>query len=191
MSDEPHHIYELFDPSKFVAAFELSGKDTTVTIDHVSGEIIEGENARKSKKPVIHLKDWPKPLVLNKTNAKVLIALYGADYRKWNGKRFTMYPTTTKMAGEEVDAIRLRKKAPAAPSAPAPSEPPRTEKSLAERVESLEASLKGATTKDSVKAWWDHKRSKDLRAELLKHPDAKLLENLTLIYESRMEEVQE
>lgn len=76
-------------------------------------------------------------------------------------------------------------------STPAPSEPPRTEKSLAERVESLEASLKGATTKDSVKAWWDHKRSKDLRAELLKHPDAKLLENLTLIYESRMEEVQE
>jgi hypothetical protein len=187
MSDT-HHIYELFDPSKFVAAFELDGKDVTVTIERVVGETIEGEANRKARKPVIHFKDWPKPLVLNKTNAKVLIHLYGADYRKWTGKRFTMYPTTAKMAGDEVDAIRLRKKVPPSAATVAQSAPPRTEMSLPERTEAAMLKLAEKNTEAGVSGVW--KAAEELRVTLqAERPD--LLVTLTAAKDERLRVLRE
>lgn len=179
---EHHHIYELFDPSKYVQAFELDGRDVTVTIARVIGETVEGENNRKASKPVIHFTDWPKPMVLNKTNAKVLIRLYGADYRTWGGKRFTMYPTTTKLAGEEVDAIRLRKNAPPPPRTAAP--PPKA-LTIPERVAAVKKTLRETNTVVGVESVW--KKAEKLRAEL----GPETLDALTLEYEGRLAELQE
>jgi len=106
------HILELFDPSRYVSAHELKGKDVTVTIERVVAATVEGEGNRKARKPVIHFKNASKPLVLNKTNAKAIVGMYGADYTKWNGKRITIYPTTTSLAGATVDCIRVRPKPP-------------------------------------------------------------------------------
>ncbi len=36
------HIMELFPPSKYVAAFELKGRDVTLTIVRVVAEVIDG-----------------------------------------------------------------------------------------------------------------------------------------------------
>lgn len=140
---EHHHIFELFDPSKFIQAFELDGKDHAVTIQRITGEEIEGENNRKARKPVVHLAEFPRPLVLNKTNARTLIQLYGPDYHQWNGKRFVMFPTTTKMAGETVDCIRIRKTKPPAAQQKQP-------KSLDDRVSTFLAYLQECKTVEEI-----------------------------------------
>jgi hypothetical protein len=144
---EHHHIFELFDPSKYLQSFELDGRDLTLTITRIGGEVIEGEQNRKARKPVVYFKEWKdgRGLVLNKTNAKTLIALYGPDYREWIGKRCTLFPTTTKMAGEEVDCIRIRKQRPSAPAATQ-----RSAKPIAERIATFRERLAACTSAAAV-----------------------------------------
>lgn len=176
------HILELFDPSKYICAFELQSKDRTVTIQTVRGEQIEGEGNRKAKKPVIHFTDWPKPLVLNKTNAKVLIALYGSDYTKWAGKRITIYPTTAKMAGEDVDAVRVRKKV------PVPAVQGAKDRPLPERATTFKAALRDAKSVADVEDVWN--KAAALRGALSEAEPA-LLDDLALTYEARAAELGE
>jgi hypothetical protein len=106
------HYAELFDPSQYVAAHELQGRDVTVTISKVLGGIVEGEKGRKNKKPILHFKGATKPFVCNKTNAKTIAAMYGPLVEKWVGQRVTLYPTTTTREGETVPTIRIRPKKP-------------------------------------------------------------------------------
>lgn len=147
---EYHHIYELFDPSKYIQSFELEGADRTLTIKRIGGETIEGEANRKARKPVIYFSDWSdgRGFVLNKTNARTIISLYGPDYRSWVGKRIVLFPTTTKMAGEEVDCIRLRKVRPQ-PVTPTRSTP--SARTLPERIAAFRDALKSAKTEQEVK----------------------------------------
>jgi hypothetical protein len=184
VSTEPehHHIFELFDPSKYLQAFELDGKDLTLTIRRITGETIEGEQNRKARKPVLYFAEWKdgRGLVLNKTNAKTLIALYGPDYRQWIGKRMTLFPTTTKMAGEEVDAIRVRKRVPSAPQ-----RAERPVKSIQERVATFKSMLRTKDTEADVEELWT--QAVRLRDEV----DPETLEQMTLSYESRIAEVRE
>jgi hypothetical protein len=100
----------------FMYAFDLAGKDVTLTIDRVVGGQLVGTGGKKSKKPLCHFKEGrePKPLALNATNCKTIAAMYGNDVENWSGKRITIYPTKTQMGGEEVDCIRVRPKKPAA-----------------------------------------------------------------------------
>jgi hypothetical protein len=113
----------------YLFAFDLNGKDVTLTIDRVVGGEIVGPGGKKSKKPLCYFREGreKKPLGLNSTNCKAIAALYGNDTDGWVGKRITLFPTTTQMGGETVDCIRVRPRAPAdaprgsraAPSAPA------------------------------------------------------------------------
>lgn len=142
---EHHHIFELFDESLYVQAFELDGKDHTVTIARVRGATVEGDEGRKSKKPVLDLEEWSRPVVLNKTNARMLIRFYGPDYRQWAGKQFVMYPTQVKFGREMVDAIRIRSER------PSPAKSSRPAKPLPERIAAFRDALKSATTEQEVK----------------------------------------
>lgn len=112
-------------------AFDLGGQDKTLTIDRVTGGELTGPGGKKSKKPLCHFRNVPKPLGLNATNCKTIAAMYGNDTDGWAGKRITLYPTTTQMGGETVECIRVRPRVPPAPSAkggkPAADEPPRDE----------------------------------------------------------------
>jgi hypothetical protein len=107
----------------FMFAFDLQGKDVTVTIDRVVGGELTGPGGKKSKKPLCYFRESKsgKPLALNSTNCKAIAGLYGNDVEVWSGKRITLYPTTTQMGGETVDCIRVRPKVPAG-KAPAQSE---------------------------------------------------------------------
>lgn len=68
-----------------------------------------------------------------------------------------------------------------------PKQPP-AEKSIEERVAALKAELKKCSTKADVDKLWE--RAKKLRADLLKHPDAAVLEELTLSFEGRATELE-
>ena len=65
----------------------------------------------KQQKPVLHFQN-SKPMILNKTNAKIIARLYGTDSTAWAGQPIEVYhePSVT-MAGEEVGGIRVRQPA--------------------------------------------------------------------------------
>lgn len=185
MSDrKAPHILELFDPSEYISAFELNDQDVTVTIARVIGGVIEGDAGRKAKKPVVTFTDWPKPMVLNKTNTKVLVKMFGTyDYTKWAGKRFTIYPTTAKFGTETVDAIRIRKTVPPPTPAPTAQSTQRPAKTPAERAEAVKSALLAAPDMEALtKAW---ARSEPLRTELDAANELTLLDAVTIAHETR------
>lgn len=98
----------------FIFAFDLAGKDVTVTIREVKAGSLTSNGGRKAKKPVAYFKDKEKGLALNATNCKVIAKLYGNDTDAWSGKAITLYPTTTEMNGETVECIRVRPTVPRA-----------------------------------------------------------------------------
>ena len=110
----------------YVAAFELKGKDATVTIARVEqGKMPVIGTSRSEKKPVVYFNGSDRGLALNKTNARSIVALYGNKTEAWVGKRVTLFPTTTQFGGQTVECIRIRPKIPAAKGATAslPSAP--------------------------------------------------------------------
>lgn len=100
--------YRLMYDSEYLYAVHLGGRELTLTIVKVKPAELVGENGRKAKKPVVYFEGKKLGLALNKTNGKAVASMYGPDTRKWIGKRITIYPTTTRMAGEVVDCIRVR-----------------------------------------------------------------------------------
>lgn len=114
----PH--WRSFTDRDYIFAYDLKGKDVTLTIERVVGAVVTGEKGKKSKKPIIFFKETKvdeqtqqkKGLVLNATNGKSIASLYGNETDEWVGKRVTLYPTTTESGGETVDCIRIRKRVP-------------------------------------------------------------------------------
>lgn len=93
---------------QFLYAFDLGGKDATVKIARVEAGELTAVGGRKSKKPIVYFDGKDKGLVLNSTNAKTIAALYTNYTEKWIGRSVTLYPSTTEMAGETVECIRIR-----------------------------------------------------------------------------------
>lgn len=114
----------MFD-AKYVGAWDLPPKGVVVEIEKVAGETLIAEGNKKNRKPVITFKGKEKRFALNKTNAKLIAAMYGTDTTKWVGKRIAIYPTTTKFGKETVECIRVRNVIPkdAADTSPMPAIP--------------------------------------------------------------------
>ncbi len=133
-------IRKLYDKD-YIYAYDLEGKDVTVTIEKVTGGTLVGTGGTKSKKPVIHFKGTAKGLALNITNARVIAGLYGGfESEQWLGKKITLYPTTTTFGSQTVDCIRIRNTVPKAKGepirsdVPAPSEQPKAPSNSGEMV---------------------------------------------------------
>lgn len=106
------HYKALFDEKEYLFAFDLDGREVTVTIDRCVGGEIVGENGRKSKKPMLHFVGKKKKLALNRTNGATIAALYGVRTEAWAGKSITLYPTTTTFGKDTVECIRVKPMAP-------------------------------------------------------------------------------
>lgn len=101
------HVLSMFD-SEYLHSYDLPTDEATVEIESVAAGELTAIGGRKSKKPVVKFKGAQKGLALNKTNARIVIALYGPLTEAWPGKRVTLYKTQTQMGGETVDCIRIR-----------------------------------------------------------------------------------
>lgn len=97
----------LLTPSKFIKAAEFSGRDVTLTIKSIVIEELEKDNKTKERKGIVYFEKTPKGWVLNATNVKCLIALWGQETDAWVGKRVTLYPEANDMSETGV-AIRVR-----------------------------------------------------------------------------------
>ena len=102
------NVHSMF-PSKYVAASDLGGQDAPVII---GGIRIEKVGSEEEQRPVIYFQGFTKGMVLNRTNAKRIAELYGADTDKWVGRPISLYPSETEYAGDTVPCIRVRKEAP-------------------------------------------------------------------------------
>lgn len=92
----------------FLYAYDLQGRDVTVTIEKVVAGELTSTGGKKTRKPVVHFVGKSKPLALNATNAKTIASLYTNMTESWIGKRITIYPTDTQMNGETIECIRVR-----------------------------------------------------------------------------------
>jgi len=103
------HWKKLMDEKEMLYAHDLDGRDVTITVEKVIGGELRGENNKKSKKPICHIKGKTKKLALNVTNCKTIEALTGTpDPAEWAGIRITIFPTTTDFGGKTVECIRVR-----------------------------------------------------------------------------------
>lgn len=98
-------------PSKYLKAEDLGQHKPTLTIASVTMETI-GDDTR----PVVMFVGQAKSLVLNKTNASVLVDAFGTDEMDdWRGQRLRLYATRVPYQGKMVPALRVE-------AAPAPAQ---------------------------------------------------------------------
>ena len=100
----------------YIGHWDLGGRDVAVTISKVNAGELTAVGGRKSKKPIVHFRNGPKPLICNKTNAKTIAAMYGNMVEEWVGKRITLFVSMTRNpdGGGETECIRIRPKMPSA-----------------------------------------------------------------------------
>ena len=92
-------------PTKYISAEDLDSKSWIMTISGVNVETI-GES---DTKPVVHFANAQKGFPLNKTNARQISTILGADETDaWVGRQIELFPTTTEFKGDIVTCIRVR-----------------------------------------------------------------------------------
>lgn len=106
-----HHWKSLTNPD-YIGAYTLmqTGKavDLTVKILSVSRQIVTGNEGKKEECTVAKL-EGHKPFIINATNAKVISSIYGTPFvEDWAGKLITLYVAKVRVAGDTVDALRIR-----------------------------------------------------------------------------------
>lgn len=100
-----------FFSSKYLKAADLRGREAAVQIAGIQPiKMPDGKN-----KVILLFKDKQKGLVLNKTNANKIAAIYGQNLEEWTGKPVILYPDETNFQGEMVACVRVR--VPQAPKA--------------------------------------------------------------------------
>lgn len=101
----------LLHQSKFIKAVEFGidamPKEPTLTIKGVKLEELEREDNTKENKGIIRFTETTKGWVLNVTNLKALIAMFGNETDDWVGKRVTLYPEPNSQSDSGL-AIRVR-----------------------------------------------------------------------------------
>lgn len=86
------------------------GQDKILTIAGVKIETITGTEGKKESCMVMRFQEPEKPLILNRTNSKMVAKVLGSPYiEDWSGKRIQLYVKAgVKAFGEVVDAVRVR-----------------------------------------------------------------------------------
>lgn len=119
MGEARQHWRKMIDSnSKVFTSADLhdigGGSDVTFRIAGTKGGELENPEMGKPKRTVmVTLAGVAKPWGLNITNAKSLEKLNGSPYPSdWTGSLCTLYITTTKNRGEEVECVRVRPRKP-------------------------------------------------------------------------------
>ena len=90
-------------PSKYLRAADLQDRQVKVLMSRVETETI-GDDDR----PVLYFQGKEKGLVLNKTNANAISAVYGDDTENWRGGEIVLFETMVDFQGKTMAAIRCR-----------------------------------------------------------------------------------
>ena len=110
---ESPNLGEMLD-SRFYRWFDLDDGNGFVERTHtILKAVIEKvhipEANAKEEKTVLWFKDYPKALILNKTNIKTISNTMGGDSAKWKGQPVTLYvDQNVRLRGEKTCGIRVK-----------------------------------------------------------------------------------
>lgn len=113
------HWKKLANPN-YLGAYSIEdGKDLILTVRKVVQETVIGTDGKKEDCIVCYWQENQKPMILNVTNCKAIQKLLNTPYiEQWAGHRLQIGVEKVKAFGDVVDALRIRKKLPAAAEAP-------------------------------------------------------------------------
>lgn len=103
------HWKKLTNPN-YIGAHDLQpGQEVKITFNTISKEMIDGPDGKKEECIVAKLKDAKKPMILNKTNCKIIAKVLDTPYvEEWSGKSVIIYAAKVRAFGEMVDALRVK-----------------------------------------------------------------------------------
>ena len=106
------HWKKLTNPD-YIGAYSLDpGQELTVQIKSVAKKMVKGPDGKQEECIVADL-EGQKPMILNRTNCKMITKLYGSPHvENWSGKKITIYAAKVKAFGEVVEALRIKDKLP-------------------------------------------------------------------------------
>ena len=86
------------------------GKDLVLTIKSVGKEQVTGQNGRKEELLVAKFNEAVKPMILNRTNCKIIAKVHGSQFiEDWCGKSVQLYvKPDVKFGSDVVEALRVR-----------------------------------------------------------------------------------
>lgn len=146
--NEKTHWKKLVNPD-YIGVYSLDeGKDMVVTILSVAREMVTSTNGKKEECTVAKLKGQ-KPMILNRTNCKTIQKLYGTPYiEEWANKTIQLFAATTKLAGDDVECLRIR------PTVPNKKLPTLLVSDTA-NFDKVKAAIENGYTLDQIKTRWN------------------------------------
>jgi len=95
---------------EYLGSYSLKpGEDMTVTIERTTMQMVKNTNGKEEECFVCYFKDAPKPMVLNKTNCKIIEKVLGSPHvEDWVGSQVLLYSAEVSAFGSMVDALRVR-----------------------------------------------------------------------------------
>lgn len=108
---------------QWLSKTDVDARGEDLTIAAVTKETVGQE---LETKPCLSFRGNTKPMTLNKTNVRILIALFGPDSRDWVGRTINVYNDVTVVFNGSVGGLRIR------PSQQDPAPAPRPQTSAAD-----------------------------------------------------------
>ena len=107
------HWKKLTNPN-YIGAHDLQpGQELKLTIESVSQEMIKGMDGKEEMAIVARIKGAKKPMILNKTNCKIISKIHDTPYiEQWSGKDIIIYSAKVRAFGEMVEALRVKNQKP-------------------------------------------------------------------------------
>lgn len=98
---------------QYLEGLMLKDRDLNLTIKAVTMQkILEPGTNKKIDKPCLHFHETDKALILNKTQAKMIIMWFGPDTNDWLGHTLTFYAEPGNWGGKPSFGVRIREKLP-------------------------------------------------------------------------------
>jgi hypothetical protein len=108
MSETKTHWKKMHN-SDYLGAYSLDeGKDLILTIKNVAIESVKNERGLEDC-VVARFVEKQKPMILNKTNSKLIQKIYKTPYiEEWANVKIQVYVAQVKFKGEVVEGLRIR-----------------------------------------------------------------------------------
>jgi len=149
MAENKTHWKKLHNPD-YLGAYSLMDGDTarelTVTIASVKNDTVTGADGKKDECMVAQIVR-NKPFIINATNAKTIEKLYGPYIEDWQNKQITLFVAKVRVAGQTVDALRIR---PNVPKGAKGAELPELTQTHEKWNGAVQAITSGATTLEKI-----------------------------------------
>lgn len=103
------HYKKLYNPN-YIGAYAFDpGEEKAVTIKSIALEKVKGTDGKEEECTVMYFIEREKPLIVNKTNAKMMEKIFKSPYiEDWYGKRIVLYVAKVRAFGEMTDAVRIK-----------------------------------------------------------------------------------